>query len=129
MLKKTICYRGPNAIVKNGNHTISQFRKVMKRNKNTLGVNHKSCSISRKRRKCRSCRDYKIVMNKRLFKQLDTKKKQSITKKKQSIAKKEEHLYEKCEKCKNTGVKPCTLKQYMDFVGAEPMKCPEHATL
>lgn len=122
MPKKTICYDGPNAIVKNGNHTEKQFIKVMKRNKNALGVSHKSCARSRKTRKCRSCRDYKIVMNKRLFKQLDTKKEKGITKK-------EERLYEKCRKCGNIGLKPCTLKQYMDFVGAEPMKCPEHAAL
>jgi len=122
MPKKTICYDGPNAIIKNGNHTVKQFREVMKRNKNALGVNHKSCARSRKRRKCRSCRDHKILLNKRMFKQLDTKKEQDITKK-------EEQLYEKCRKCENTGLKPCTLKQYMDFVGAEPMKCPEHATL
>ena len=122
MPKKTICYGGPGAIVKNGNHTISQFRKVMKRNKNASGVSHKSCARSRKRRKCRSCRDHKIVMNKRLLKQLDAKKEQDVTKK-------EEQLYEKCGKCGNTSLKPCTLKQYMDFVGAEPMKCSYTAAL
>lgn len=122
MPKKTICYDGPNAITKNGNHTVKQFREVMNKNKNALGVSHKSCSISRKRRKCRSCRYHKIVLNKRFIKQLDTKKEKAITKK-------EERLYEKCRKCGNIGLKPCTLKQYMDFVGAEPMKCPEHAVL
>jgi len=122
MSKKTICYDGIGAITKNGNHTEKQFRKVMKRNKNALGVSHKSCARSRKTRKCRSCRDLKILLNKRLLKQLDTKKEQDVTKK-------EKRLYEKCEKCKNTGVKPCTLKQYMDFVGAEPIKCPEPAAL
>jgi hypothetical protein len=122
MPQKTICYTGIGAITKNGNHTEKQFRKVMKRNKNALGVNHKSCSVTRKSRKCRSCREYKIVINKRLFKQLNTKKEQDITKK-------EEQLWEKCKKCRETGLKPCTLKQYMDFVGAEPMKCPENAAL
>lgn len=122
MPPKTICYDGIGAIAKNGNHTISQFRNVMKRNKNAPGVSHKSCARSRKRRKCRSCRDHKIVMNKRLLKQLDTKKEQDVTKK-------EEQLYEKCLKCKNIDVKPCTLKQYMDFVGAEPIKCPNTVSL
>jgi hypothetical protein len=61
-------------------------------------------------------------MNKRLIKQLDTKKEQEITKQ-------EERIFEKCGKCGNVGVNPCTLKQYMDFVGAEPVKCPNSAYL
>ena len=51
------------------------------------------------------------------MKQLDTKKENKITKN-------EESLYKKCVKCGKTGLKPCSLKQYMDFVGAEPIKCP-----
>jgi hypothetical protein len=70
MPKKTICYRGQGAVVKNGNHTVKQFREVMKKNKNNIVLDHKSCANW------------------------------------------------------NTGLKPCSLKQYMDFVGAEPIKCP-----
>jgi hypothetical protein len=33
MPPKTICYVGPGAVVKNGNHTLKQFRKVMKKTK------------------------------------------------------------------------------------------------
>jgi hypothetical protein len=117
MPKKTICYRGQGAVVKNGNHTVKQFREVMKKNKNNIVLDHKSCANWRKEQKCRSCKIYKILLNKRLMKQLDTKKENKITKN-------EESLYKKCVKCGNTGLKPCSLKQYMDFVGAEPIKCP-----
>ena len=117
MPEKTICYTGLGAVVKNGNHTVKQFREVMQKNKNKIGVGHKSCASSHKTRKCRSCKAYKILLNNRLMKQLDTKKENKITKN-------EESLYKKCVKCGKTGLKPCSLKQNMDFVGAEPIKCP-----
>ena len=34
-------------------------------------------------------------------------------------------IINKCDKCKKTGVKPCSLKKYIEFLGAEPIKCPE----
>jgi hypothetical protein len=33
MPKKKICYRGPGAVVKNGNHTLKQVRMVIKKQK------------------------------------------------------------------------------------------------
>ena len=38
MPQKTICYNGVGAVVKNGNHTLKQFREVMKKNKNKPGI-------------------------------------------------------------------------------------------
>ena len=108
MPKKTICYGGPGAIVKNGNHTLKQFIKVMKKNKNDIVLGHKSCAIWRKEQKCRSCKIFNKV------KLLSRK-----------LTKKEERIWDKCDKCKKTGVKPCSLKKYIEFIGAEPMKCPE----
>jgi hypothetical protein len=122
MPEKTICYNGEGAMTKNGNHTEKQFREVMKRNKTKVGVSHKGCAKSRKKRKCRSCKAHKIILNNRLLKQLDTKKEEDITKE-------EERLYEKCVKCGNRNLKPCTLEQYMEFVGADPIACPEPTTL
>lgn len=59
----------------------------MKKNKNKIGVGHKSCASSHKTRKCRSCKTYKILLNKRLMKQLDTKKENKITKMKRVYTK------------------------------------------
>ena len=108
MPEKTICYTGLGAVVKNGNHTVKQFREVMKKNKNNIVLDHKSCANWRKEQKCRSCKIYNKL------KLLPRK-----------LTKKEESLYTKCYKCKNTSLKPCTVKHYMDFVGAKQMKCPE----
>ena len=33
MPKKKICYRGPGAVVKNGNHNLKQVRMVIKKQK------------------------------------------------------------------------------------------------
>lgn len=60
MPKKTICYRGPGAVVKNGNHTLKQVRMVIK-NKNDIDLGHKSCAIWRKEQKCRSCKIFNKV--------------------------------------------------------------------
>lgn len=73
----------------------------------------------RKKQKCCSCKAHKIILNNRLLKQLDTKKEEDITKE-------EKRLYEKCG---NRNLKPCSFEQYMDFVGADPIACPESATL
>ena len=112
MPQKIICYGGPGSIVKNGNHTLKQFRKVFKKNKNDIVLGHESCAIWKKEQKCRSCK----IFNK--IKLLPRK-----------LTKKDERIWDKCDKCKKTGVKPCSLKKYIEFVGAETIKCPNPESL
>ena len=94
MNKTNIRYTGLGA-KKDGNHTRKQFLSIM--NKNFK----KDCSAYIKSLKCNSC--------KKLNKMLKTKKftKQTIKQ------------LNKCTKCKNSNTKPCDLKNYIEFSGAE----------
>lgn len=114
MASTNICYGGMGSL--GGNHTRKEFLDVMKKDS-------KLCSQYTKSLKCKSCKEFKRLHNNKIRKQIEAHKKNKtykISKRKENLIFK---LLFKCVKCQKKNTRKCTLKEYIDFSGAEVGKC------
>jgi hypothetical protein len=107
---KTICYTGIEA-KDDGNHTKEEFLKIMEENNFA-----KECQIDARKKKCKPCKTYKKNMKKYMKKIKSNSDFNKIDK----LLKPEKKA---CDKCKTKDLKPCSLKQYMKYSGAERGPC------
>jgi hypothetical protein len=116
-----LCYTGSGA-KKSGNHAQQEFLDIMNK--------HYAIECPRyiKGLKCKVCKELTNLGTKNVQKQIKAHKEKRTYK----ISKKNEaaiiKLRSKCDKCKNKNTRKCSLKEYIDFSGALPGKCPLNET-
>lgn len=116
MDKDNICYTGIGS-VKSGNHTRKKYLEVM--NKNFK----KECTTYTKNKKCKSCRKSKEMSIKIMIKALQAELRNKTYKTSQKTQDKRNKLADKCKRCENNKPKKCTLKNYIEFSGANYGNC------
>jgi len=114
-----ICYTGIGAR-KDGDHTQEQFLNIMNDNKDV-------CSSFFKSKKCKPCKKYNTKVNKYFKQQMDKAKKEQKPGESPKLVLEKTFTKDKnmCEKCKNTNLKPCSLKEYIEYTGAEMGSCKD----
>lgn len=116
MSSTDLCYTGFGAR-KSGNHTQQEFLDVMDTH---YGV---KCPEYIKTSKCKVCKEYSKQIAKNIIKQIiahKQKKTYKISKRNEaSIVK----LRKRCDKSTKKNTRKCSLKEYIEFSGAEPGPC------
>jgi hypothetical protein len=117
MNKNNICYTGVGSINKTGNHTKTQFIRMMNKTSN------KECAVYIKSLKCKSCQKWGDIFRREIKRANAPKYKNKTYKRTNKTEKKLKKLESKCEQCQNNNTKKCNLNNYILFSGARLGKC------
>ena len=112
----TICLPGLE-VVETGNYTKKEYLEAM--NKHFK----KRCSVYIKSLQCKSCKKYKEMNHKEIYKQLNKLKKNKTYKMTKNTEKKLVKQWNKCNRCENKNTKKCNFENYLLYSGAELGKC------
>lgn len=116
MAPTNICYTGIGS-QENGNHTRKEFLDVM-----TKHFKQK-CSLYTRSLKCKSCQELKKQSTNGVMKQIEAYKKNKTHKISKQNHNSNNKILLKCNKCRKKNTRKCSLKEYIDFSGAEAGKC------